>query len=48
MARDLTFANTVGLDKHQVVAFLSDSDLSMLESVEFLDHQDALYTHSLR
>ncbi|URE42364.1 pectinesterase [Musa troglodytarum] len=48
MARDLTFANTAGPDKHQAVAFRSDSDLSVLESVEFLGHQDTLYAHSLR
>ncbi|XP_072999116.1 probable pectinesterase/pectinesterase inhibitor 51 [Typha latifolia] len=48
MARDLTFANTAGPDAHQAVAFRSDSDLSVLESVEFLGHQDTLYAHSLR
>ncbi|CAL9057843.1 unnamed protein product [Musa banksii] len=48
MARNLTFANTAGPDKHQAVAFRSDSDLSVLESVEFLGHQDTLYAHSLR
>ncbi|KAJ1703301.1 hypothetical protein LUZ63_003080 [Rhynchospora breviuscula] len=48
MARDLTFANTAGPDAHQAVAFRSDSDLSVLESVEFLGHQDTLYVHSLR
>ncbi|XP_065009075.1 probable pectinesterase/pectinesterase inhibitor 64 [Musa acuminata AAA Group] len=47
-ARDLAFANTAGPDKHQAVAFRSDSDLSVLESVEFLGHQDTLYAHSLR
>ncbi|KAJ4810823.1 Pectinesterase [Rhynchospora pubera] len=48
MARDLTFANTAGPDAHQAVAFRSDSDLSVLDSVEFLGHQDTLYVHSLR
>ncbi|XP_078182190.1 putative pectinesterase/pectinesterase inhibitor 51 [Carex rostrata] len=48
MARDLTFANTAGPDAHQAVAFRSDSDLSVLDSVEFLGHQDTLYAHSLR
>jgi pectin methylesterase-like acyl-CoA thioesterase len=47
-ARDLTFANTAGPDAHQAVAFRSDSDLSVLDSVEFLGHQDTLYAHSLR
>ncbi|RWW70627.1 hypothetical protein BHE74_00021711 [Ensete ventricosum] len=32
MARDLTFANTVGPGNPQAVAFLSDSDLSVLDS----------------
>ncbi|KAJ3678056.1 hypothetical protein LUZ60_001859 [Juncus effusus] len=48
MARDLTFSNTAGPDAHQAVAFRSDSDLSVLDSVEFLGHQDTLYAHSLR
>ncbi|XP_074567451.1 putative pectinesterase/pectinesterase inhibitor 51 isoform X2 [Curcuma longa] len=48
MARDLTFENTAGPDAHQAVAFRSDSDQSILESVEFLGHQDTLYAHSLR
>ncbi|KAG6511952.1 hypothetical protein ZIOFF_030033 [Zingiber officinale] len=48
MARDLTFDNTAGPDAHQAVAFRSDSDLSVLDSVEFLGHQDTLYAHSLR
>lgn len=48
MARDLTFENTAGPDAHQAVAFRSDSDLSTLDSVEFLGHQDTLYAHSLR
>ncbi|URD73853.1 pectinesterase [Musa troglodytarum] len=43
MARDLTFANAAGPDKQQAVAFGSDSDLSALESVEFLGHRDTLY-----
>lgn len=48
MAKDLTFQNTAGPTKHQAVAFRSDSDHSVLENVEFLGHQDTLYTHSLR
>ncbi|XP_010911792.1 probable pectinesterase/pectinesterase inhibitor 51 [Elaeis guineensis] len=47
-ARNLTFANTAGPDAHQAVAFRSDSDLSILDTVEFLGHQDTLYAHSLR
>lgn len=48
MASNLTFSNTAGPDAHQAVAFLSDSDHSILEKVEFLGHQDTLYAHSLR
>ncbi|KAG6475432.1 hypothetical protein ZIOFF_064652 [Zingiber officinale] len=48
MARYLTFENTAGPDAHQAVAFRSGSDQSILESVEFLGHQDTLYAHSLR
>ncbi|XP_065006509.1 probable pectinesterase/pectinesterase inhibitor 51 [Musa acuminata AAA Group] len=48
MARDLTMANTAGPDAHQAVAYRSDSDLSVLEHVEFLGHQDTLYASSLR
>lgn len=48
MASNLTFSNTAGPDAHQAVAFLSDSDRSILENVEFLGHQDTLYVHSLR
>ncbi|WOL17878.1 hypothetical protein Cni_G26671 [Canna indica] len=48
MARDLTIANTAGPDAHQAVAFRCDSDHAVLESVEFLGHQDTLYADSLR
>ncbi|XP_038984399.1 probable pectinesterase/pectinesterase inhibitor 51 [Phoenix dactylifera] len=47
-ARNLTIANTAGPDAHQAVAFRSDSDLSILDTVELLGHQDTLYAHSLR
>ncbi|KAJ0979691.1 hypothetical protein J5N97_015165 [Dioscorea zingiberensis] len=48
MARNLTIANTAGPDAHQAVAFRSDSDLSILDSVELSGHQDTLYASSLR
>ncbi|MQL85967.1 hypothetical protein Taro_018493 [Colocasia esculenta] len=48
MAKGLTIENTAGPDAHQAVAFRSDSDLSVLEEVEFLGHQDTLYVHGLR
>lgn len=48
IARDITFENTAGPDKHQAVAFRSDSDLSVLFRCAFLGYQDTLYAHSQR
>lgn len=48
MASGITFENTAGPDAHQAVAFVSDSDLSIIENCEFLGNQDTLYAHSLR
>ncbi|XP_054821338.1 probable pectinesterase/pectinesterase inhibitor 51 [Prosopis cineraria] len=48
MAKNLTIQNTAGPDAHQAVAFRSDSDLSVLDNVEFIGNQDTLYAHSLR
>ncbi|XP_027342694.1 probable pectinesterase/pectinesterase inhibitor 51 [Abrus precatorius] len=48
MAKDLTIENTAGPDAHQAVALRLDSDLSVIESCEFLGNQDTLYAHSLR
>ncbi|XP_020576909.1 probable pectinesterase/pectinesterase inhibitor 51 [Phalaenopsis equestris] len=48
MARDLTFQNTAGPAAHQAVAFRSDADFTILDTVEFSGHQDTLYSHSLR
>ncbi|XP_051139707.1 probable pectinesterase/pectinesterase inhibitor 51 [Andrographis paniculata] len=48
MASGLTIQNTAGSDAHQAVAFVSDSDLSVVENCEFLGNQDTLYAHSLR
>jgi len=47
-ARDITFENSAGAGAHQAVAFLSDSDRSVLENVEFRGHQDTLYAHTMR
>ncbi|KAM0916694.1 hypothetical protein ACQ4PT_010035 [Festuca glaucescens] len=47
-ARDITFENTAGAGAHQAVAFRSDSDRSVLESVEFRGHQDTLYARTMR
>ncbi|GFP82143.1 pectinesterase/pectinesterase inhibitor ppe8b [Phtheirospermum japonicum] len=48
MARDITFENTAGPEKHQAVAFRSDSDLSVMYRCAFRGYQDTLYAHSLR
>ncbi|KAH7676860.1 Pectinesterase protein [Dioscorea alata] len=48
MAYNLTISNTAGPDAHQAVAYRSDSDLSILDSVELSGHQDTLYAASLR
>lgn len=48
MAKDITFENAAGPGSHQAVAFMSDSDMSILYSVEFLGHQDTLYARSMR
>ncbi|CAN6451267.1 unnamed protein product [Victoria cruziana] len=48
IARDITFANTAGPQKHQAVAARVDSDLSAFYRVSFVGYQDTLYAHSLR
>ncbi|KAE9448909.1 hypothetical protein C3L33_19221, partial [Rhododendron williamsianum] len=48
IARDMTFENTAGPQKHQAVAFRSDSDLSALFRCAIRGYQDTLYAHSLR
>lgn len=48
MASGLTIENTAGPDAHQAVAFVSDSDQSVIENCEFLGNQDTLYAHTLR
>ncbi|KAL3625250.1 hypothetical protein CASFOL_030704 [Castilleja foliolosa] len=48
IARDITFENTAGPEKHQAVAFRSDSDLSVLFRCSFQGYQDTLYAHSQR
>ncbi|KAL2250979.1 pectinesterase/pectinesterase inhibitor PPE8B [Sesamum indicum] len=48
IARDITFENTAGPEKHQAVAFRSDSDLSVLYRCAFRGYQDTLYAHSMR
>ncbi|KAL3535464.1 hypothetical protein ACH5RR_003925 [Cinchona calisaya] len=48
IARDMTFENTAGPEKHQAVAFRSDSDLSVLYRCAIRGYQDTLYAHSMR
>ncbi|CAI9098421.1 OLC1v1035065C1 [Oldenlandia corymbosa var. corymbosa] len=48
IARDITFENTAGPQKHQAVAFRSDSDLSVLFRCAIRGYQDTLYAHSMR
>ncbi|KAK7328633.1 hypothetical protein VNO77_22747 [Canavalia gladiata] len=48
IARDITFENTAGPEKHQAVALRSDSDLSVFYRCGIFGYQDTLYTHTMR
>lgn len=48
IARDITFENTAGPEKHQAVALRSDSDLSVFFRCAMRGYQDTLYTHTMR
>ncbi|KAK4784911.1 hypothetical protein SAY86_001600 [Trapa natans] len=48
IARDITFENTAGPEKHQAVALRSDSDLSVFYRCSVKGYQDTLYTHTMR
>ncbi|KAF5743134.1 Pectinesterase/pectinesterase inhibitor PPE8B [Tripterygium wilfordii] len=48
IARDITFENTAGPQKHQAVALRSDSDLSVFYRCAIKGYQDTLYTHTMR